>query len=514
MKKNIKKLLFVVCSAFFVLSCSDEFLVEEPQGAVVNANQLGDAVSLNPTLGEASVTGIYATMFTTATGGTQSQQDFGQKSFDIQTDMLSGDMPLSLSSFGWWRAGTTEFQSNLDFTRLDNFRVWRYYYRIVNLSNLVIESVGGNDANPEEESIKAILGQALAMRAHSYYNLTQLMINDVGASWTSATLPIYILPGLVGNAKSTTQEVYELMESDLDKAIVLLENYSRPSKAQVDKSVAQTMLAYVLASRRDRWADVATVTADALASTSATPLIADLAVAGQTAITDNINDIRGGFNDVGSQGWMWGVDINADIGLGLVSWWGHIDAFSFSYAGFGDNKAMDIGLYESMPADDIRREQFLIDPTATNHLQPYFKFYDIDRVFRGSSSIVKADYIYMRIEEVILLNIEALAQSGQEGDARTALENFVSTRLIGGDASFIAGLGGQDLIDEIYKQTRLELWGEGKAYFALKRNQETVTRGANHLSFIGENIPFDDERLTFEIPQQAIQDNNNITDQN
>ena len=114
----------------------------------------------------------------------------------------------------------------------------------------------------------------------------------------------------------------------------------------------------------------------------------------------------------------------------------------------------------------------------------------------------------------MLLNMEALAKSGQEPAARLALENFVATRLVGGDASFIAGLSGQDLIDEIYKQTRLELWGEGKAYFALKRNKETVRRGGNHLSFIGEEIPFDDERLTFEIPQQAIQDNNNISDQN
>lgn len=513
MKKNIKKLLAVLCSVVFVTSCTDDFLVEEPQGAIVNANQLGDAVSLNPELGEASVTGIYATMFTTATGGTTSQQDFGQKSFDIQTDMIASDMALSLSSFGWWRSGTTEFQSNEDFTRADNFRVWRYYYRIVNLANLVIESVGGNDANPEEESIKAILGQAFAMRAHSYYNLTQLMINDVEASWTSATLPIYDVPGLVGNAKSTTEEVYVLMESDLNKAIVLLENYSRPSKTQVDKSVAQTMLAYVLGSRRDRWADVASLTTDALNTTSATPMEVDLTTAGQTP-TFNVDDIRGGFNEVSSQGWMWGVDINADIGLGLVSWWGHVDAFSFSYAGFGDNKAMDLDLYESMPADDIRREQFLIDPTATNHLQPYFKFYDVDRAFRGSSQIVKADYIYMRIEEVMLLNMEALAQTGQEGPARTALESFISARLVGGDASFVAALTGQALIDEIYKQTRLELWGEGKAYFALKRNKETVRRGANHLSFIGQDIPFDDERLTFEIPQQAIQDNNNITDQN
>ena len=512
MKKTFKKLLLVPCVIFFAESCTDEFLDQEPQSNIITSSQLGEAVEVNPTLGEATVTGIYATMFTVGSGGSTSQQDFGQKTYDIYGDYLSGDMALSLSSFGWW-TNTTELQSTQDFTFGDNRQGWRYYYRIINLSNLVIESLGGNDANPDDEDIRALLGQAFAMRGHSYFYLTQFYIDDIGAAWTQPTLPIYTESGFEGNPKSTTEEVYNLIEDDLNKAINFLQNFSRTAKTQVDLSVAQTILAYALASRRDRWADVANLTADAITNSSATPMDVDLTTGPQTP-TSTANDIRGGFNDVNANGWMWGVDLNADIGLGLISWWGHIDAFSFSYAGFGDNKAMDIGLYESMPPDDIRREQFFNNPASTNHLQPFFKFYDSDRVFRGSAQIVKADYIYMRIEEPILLNIEALAKSGQEAAARTALESFVAARLTGGDASYVAALSGQALLDEIYKQTRLELWGEGKAYLALKRNMGTVTRGSNHLALPGTVIPFDDNRLTFEIPQSEIQNNNNINDQN
>lgn len=512
MKRYNNYCLGILSLVTLLFGCSDDFIVQEPEGAIINADQLSDAATLNPSLGEATVTGIYATMFTTETGGTTSQQDFGQKGYDIYLDMLSGDMALSLSSFGWYRARVTELQAPVDFTQQENFQPWRYYYRIINLANLIIENSGGNDANPEDAGIAAILGQALAMRAHSYFYLTQFYINDVTASFSSPTLPIYDVPGLVGNAKSTTEEIYTLMESDLNKAINLLEGFERPSKTQVDKTVAQSILAYVLASRRDRWADVATITNEILAETSAIPMnsVSDADLA-QMPVGD-INDIRGGFNQVDSQAWMWGVDLNADIGLGLVSWWGQIDAFSFSYAGFGDNKAIDIGLYDSMDDDDIRREQFIVNPAETNHLQPYFKFYDSDRVFRGSSQIVKADYIYLRIEEMILLNIEALANSGQEGEAVAALENFVATRV--GDASYVSALNGDALLDEVYKQTRLEFWGEGKSYLALKRNRATVSRGTNHLSFVGVDMAHDDERLTFEIPQREIQDNNNITTQN
>ncbi|MCK0115186.1 RagB/SusD family nutrient uptake outer membrane protein [Gelidibacter sp. F63206] len=501
MNTKIIRLAGIAFLTLMLSSCDEDYLVQEPS-QFINADQLAGAIELNPELGEATVTGIYSTMFTTGTGGTTSQQDYGQKGYDVYMDMLCSDMALTTSTYGWYRARITEYQAPLDFTQLENYQPWRYYYRVINLSNLVIESLGGADAVPESDDNKYVLGQALAMRAHSYFYLTQLFIHDVGASWTSPTLPIYTVPELVGNPKSPTQDVYALMESDLTKAISLLDGYVRPSKTQVNKPVAQVILAYVLASRRDRWNDVVTLTNEAMAGSGATLM----------GNNDTRDGIFGGFNDVNSNGWMWGVDLNDDIGLSLVSWWGQIDAFSYSYAAVGDNKGMDADLYNSMDADDVRRDQFLNNPSSSRHLQPLFKFYDSDRVIFGTSQIVKADYIYMRYAEVLLLNIEALARSGQEGPAQLALADFVSAR--GMDATYVSGLVGQPLYDEIYKQTRLELWGEGKSYLAMKRNQATIKRGPNHLSFVGVPIPYDDERLTFKIPQQEIQDNNSINDQN
>ena len=164
-----------------------------------------------------------------------------------------------------------------------------------------------------------------------------------------------------------------------------------------------------------------------------------------------------------------------------------------------------------MRADDIRSDQFFATPGA-NYLQPLFKQYDADRVPFGTSTQVKADYVYMRHAEMVLLEAEALAKSGQDGAARNVLHSLVDNRV--DDPSYIDALSGQALIDEIYMQTRWELWGEGKSYFAMKRNQATITRGSNHLSFVGESISHNDNRLTFEIPQREIQDNPFINDQN
>jgi hypothetical protein len=513
MKKTILNTMWFSVIALLLVSCGDDFLVEEPTGNEPTIKQIGEAGAVNPEINGAFMTGVYSTMFTTGTGGTGSQSDFGQKGFDIYSDMLTGDIALTLSTYGWYRAAITEFQAPLDFTQQENYQGWRYYYRVINRSNLVIETVLQEPQPEEEADLMAIINgltdenrhivaQAFAMRAHSYFNLTQLYINDVTASWNSPTLPIYVVADLVGNEKSTTEAVYQLIEDDLTRAISLMDDFSRPSKVEIDKPVAETILAYVLASHNDnRWTDVVALTNSAMSGSPASLMTAD----------DSINGILGGFNDVNASGWMWGIDLNVDIGLGLVSWWGQMDAFSYSYAAVGDNKAMDQGLYDSMRADDIRRNQFLDDPLSTRNLQPLNKFFDSDRIIFGSSQIVKADYIYMRYAEPLLLNIEALYHTNPAG-AKTALKDFAQTRI--DDVSYIDALNGQALLDEIYKQTRLELWGEGKSYYAMKRNKATTVRGDNHLTFVGEPIPWNDERMTLEIPLQEIQDNLFINDQN
>jgi hypothetical protein len=71
-------------------------------------------------------------------------------------------------------------------------------------------------------------------------------------------------------------------------------------------------------------------------------------------------------------------------------------------------------------------------------------------------------------------------------------------------------LSGQALLNEIYLQTRIELWGEGKSYLAMKRNKATITRGTNHLFEPGVAFPYTDPKLTFVIPQAEVLNNPNL----
>jgi len=201
---------------------------------------------------------------------------------------------------------------------------------------------------------------------------------------------------------------------------------------------------------------------------------------------------------------MWGVDLTSDNGLDLVSWWGQMDTYTYSYQWAGDRKAIDASLYAKIPATDARKVQFWPTTTSSYYLTPRNKFYDPARVVGGQRTVV-TDYVYMRVAEMYLLHAETAARSGDDGAARTSLKALLNLRLP--STTYVDGLSGQALLDEIYLQTRIELWGEGKSYLAMKRNKATIIRGANHLSNVGVAIPYNDDRLTFEIPQSEVQNN-------
>ena len=482
--------------AISTVSCGDDFL-EKPAlegSASLTSAQLEQASSIDPEVTGALMGGVYSLTFTFGSGGTTGHDDFGHKSYDIFSDMLSSDMSLSTSTYGWYRASITEYQAPQDFTFGDNRQVWRYYFRIVRGCNEVIDGLGGTDVTPESAANKAIMGQAKALRAHSYFYLTQFFQKEYDGA--EEILPIYRSATDLNGPKVAASEIYDLMEQDLTEAISLLDGYSRANKTEINKSIAQGIYAYVLGARGTDYAKAYNM--------------AKAAISGYSLMSSS--EITGGFNNVNTPGWMWGVDLNDEIGLGLVSWWGQMDYFAYSYPAFGDAKSMDQDLFDAIPANDFRKGQYVDNPGAYTHLMPLNKFYNAARTRYGVTRIVQDDYVYMRVAEMHLLAAEYAAFSGNDAQARTELKALVSQRVP--DASYIDTYSGQELKDEIYLQTRIELWGEGKSYLAMKRNKATVTRGSNHLSFVGASIPYNDERMTFEIPEGEIQFNPFISTQN
>lgn len=468
-----------------MFSCNDDYLITEPTETISSPDV------------EYRVNGLYNMMINAGTGGTTGHDDFGQKGYDIFLDLVQSDVVLDGTTYGWY-SGIANYSWIIDYTNTRNYTPWRYYYRLIYATNDIIDDLGGNDATEfASTKDKHFYGQAKAMRAYAYFYLMQMYTPTYNAS--EEAIPVYTskYPVGVANPKSTQAEVYNLIIKDLKDAEGYLADFSRNNKAKVDKNVVAGLLAYTYAA----------IGENALAATEAAKIVNStytITAKNDVAYDPDVTSSYQGFNDLKNPSWLWGFDITTENEMDLISWWGQMDIFTYSYSWVGDTKSIDAGLRAKIRPDDVRIKQFQMIPDYNDTYLGTGKFFTAART-EGGQRVVETDYLFMRADEFHLLYAETLAKSGQEGTAKAVLKNFLNNRI--DDTSFVDGLSGQALLDEIYDQTRIEMWGEGKAYLAMKRNNKPIVRGNTHLFYAGETIPVGDTKTYFKIPQAEILDN-------
>ena len=88
-----------------------------------------------------------------------------------------------------------------------------------------------------------------------------------------------------------------------------------------------------------------------------------------------------------------------------------------------------------------------------------------------------ADLVMMRTSEMYLIKAEAAAHlAGKESEAQQLLYTLRNARMKEGKTAAAVTETGDVLIQEIWKERRKELWGEGFALTDLIRNQQSVER--------------------------------------
>lgn len=497
-----KKIIYsIVATSLLMVGCSEDFLDPVRDTRVLTVEEVTAAAEINPAIIQGGLDGLYN--FLIEPGGVTNpirHYDLGQKGVDIWLDIISSDMALSANSYGWYQ-NTANLVSTVDFTRQENAIIWTYYYKVISTSNEIINQLGGNDAVPSSAETRHQYAQAKALRAYAYFYLIQIFQRNNDLSQP-------ILPYFVGDendnpAKVPASQIYALIESDLLQTIDLLDDFTRPSKDKIDAWVAKGLLAYSYASQGN-YAEAKNLSEEIITSS---PYVKT--TTGQLAFPG----AGSGFNDVNTASWMWGYDLTEELGHQLVDWWGQVDYFTYSYAAAGDRKAIDNGLYAQIPANDVRKTQF--STTNSTLLMPLNKFFDPARV-AAQQYIITTDLIFMRLDEFYLLYAESAAKTGDDAGAKLKLKELLESRLGGATnaATYVDPLSGQSLKDAIYLQTRIELWGEGKSYLAMKRNEATVTRGTNHVFRSGQSFAYDSDEMSFQIPQSEILNNPAITGQN
>ncbi len=518
----MKTKIFIIVSlalATLTTSCKKEFLEKEPTNFITN-KRLEDLAKNTPKAAEplqgAQLTGMYAWMYTAGSGGTDLfHYDFGQKGLDLALDNLSGDMTCLVGTGYNWLRKIQRFQNNRISTKLDTYIPWRYYYRLIYTANGIIESAGEvkeNSTKEEDISRRHTVGQALAVRGYAYFYLSQLYFTSYEPE--KKALPLYVDTKVPNHSKVSEKEVCEQVISDLTTSAKYLKDFQRTGKFQANAEVANSYLAYMYGFMGN-WEKMEQTSALVKANQLFTPMTAEEIVYGEEKDADgNITKITGtGFADVNTKGWIWGTDLTEDMGVGLVSFWGQLDVFSYSYAALaGCPRIMSDELYKQIRQDDVRKNQF-VDLTAekgpTYLYVPMNKFYSPKREWGGQNPMT-ADYVYLRVSEMYLLHAEALAHLGRDAEAKAELKEFLKGRIA--DLSYIDALSHDALLDELVLQTRIEFWGEGRALFAFKRCKKDIKLGTNR--FDSENqgkvIPWNDEKLTYVITENEVINNPNL----
>ncbi len=528
--KNIKILFFSFALLLGLASCS---LNHELTGSSITEEELA---SLDGTTYK-RVRGLYALMF--QYGG--DHQTFGQKSVDIATDILSGDMALTNSGYGWWSSEGNLVCSTTGAGRTS--QIWSTNYLIIANANNIIRMLDKKGAENWTQTDSLSYAESKTLRAYSYFNLAYLFSpspKDEGGQATQMnseyvdldpenlnlfenypTCPLYLAkdeeyaedgslkPAILAGVSNVYLEVCK----DLEDAIAIfelleLEGITRESKLNVNKDVAHVIAsyAYMQSARYFDDQELYQLSYDH----------AMLVVNNSTyEMLDYESVLTTGFSDVNNPSWIWGLDVTRENSTSLASFWGHIDIHTYSYAAAGAVLGIDKNLYDEIPATDIRKRWF--DPEKGYNYCPKNKFYDgsfdgndekdsrYDPVKTGSLEGVDRDWlndvVYMRVEEAHLLAAEAAFRAKNVDEAKNILSNFLLQR-DATTAAAVQSMNDADFERQLCFNWRVEMWGEGRALLTLKRFGQIANkkRGNNHYYQAEKEQTFDDYRMVFQLP--------------
>ena len=500
MTTKIKRILNIALVALLITgvsSCEKDFLETTP------TTDISDQDVFNTTEGAQTVlNGLYRWLREYNSGGTGRHEDMGQKSVDITLDVLDGrDVVIAYPAWYYF-----DHDLAFDFTQATYSKtrgLWDFYYQIINNCNNIIVNIDEADGDPAEKD--RIKGEALALRAHSYFYLVNIFQNAYIEGADQPGVPIYTEPATPeskGNPRGTVQDVYDQILTDLGDAIDFLpDDGSRGNKSHININVAQGMLARTHLVMGN-WGPAATA---ANAARDGYPL-------------DDAGTYTAGFNDYGAGEWIWGLPFQQDQQHYYYSFFSMYDLERA--AGYWQMRMSDT-LYQEFSATDIRAKlavgdyPLVVDKRdapigATALVRPADQW--VIRKFRDKADQT-GHYVMMRSAEMILIEAEAAAELTQDGVAQDLLF-LVQSRA---DANAVKSTNtGQDLIDEILMERRKELYGEGIAStLDLKRRDLPLDRTGSNYYFQG-SLPASTNRLTWQIPQAELDANENIglNDQN
>lgn len=479
MNKTLKNIALYamgpIMAAMALTACND--LDTLPEDRYVTAGQKEESIEQNPELAKAGVVGIASTYNQLMTVY-DLDFDFGWPSVMFMMDSGAVDMVSPNNGYNWFAYGAMYNWGTVN-NPMTNM-LWNYSYQVINSANTVLKNFSGEITDPE---LQLYAAQAHANRAYIYFTLAQMYQYTYKGHEDLPCVPL-VTDTSIDTKRATVAEVYEQILDDLDKAI----EYLTECGLGVD-NIAQAGLtrfvslgtAYGLRARvnlvMNKWTEAASDASQAITISGCTPY--SIAQASKPA-----------FNSESANNLMWCIflqETDRVVTSVIANWGSHMGSLSYGYAFAGGSRMINSSLYATIPATDCRKGWWLdedtsspnVTPAQLNYIaaspggaRPYLqvKFGPYQDALGTSTNA--APVIMMRVEEMYLIKAEATAMAG--GDGKSILEDFVKTYR---DPSYTCSVSsGQAFQDEVWRQRRIEFWGEGLSYLDLLRLNKPLDR--------------------------------------
>lgn len=507
------KLRYLFPAAALMLASSCDDLNTRPEGSTVVEEQVtGDQL-------EKQVVGMYEELNGALnTFGSSDHTDYGIPSMNLRLD--SDGMDLVAQNTGYNHYNSSLTYTDRIYTSSGTLFIWYRNYKIIRAANYIIGKIDASTADPY---MKSYLAEAKSLRAYAYLNLAQCYQFTYKDNESQPCVPILTEKTSLNdgndNPRQTVQTVYDQIISDLTDAITLFEE-TQGVVARRDKMAVNIDVAHGLRARaRLVMQEYAGAREDAEAVLEHYSPYTRAEVSHPTFVSAN------------DHSWVWGLIYNENsysVQTGIINWPSHLCSLvSNGYTTGGSiYRCINTNLFNRISPSDVRYGWWLDENGYSANLEGHedykavveeknvdayatMKFAPAD--YSASSTYNTQDYPMMRAEEMELIRIECLAHESLTS-AKLALREFVTNYRDDSFETYAQTL--EDFIDEVWFQRRIELWGEGFAFFDIMRLHKDIDRtNSNFAADYQWVIKADSPILLFRIPQDELRANQAISEQ-
>ena len=535
MKKAIFSLLVAAAAVSVLPGCIQETLPLE--GAATSDQMAQSSVAM-----KGSVDGMVAQAYQPYYfygSDNQLEYDISYAGLLITYSRMTNDLVNNSATIGydWWcgYCGAYGYVMNADNNR--QTVPYMSLYKIIKSANDIIGPLAGvEELNADQ---KVYLGTAYVYRALMYHDIYNMYLpapnkyTDV-SKVEGLTAPIIVSSAEEETEYKTARAPKEVMSafvlSDLDKAEALLANYKPTSARYPGLAVVYGLKARMYMAILD-YANAAKYARMAIVASGKTPLT-----------EAEWHNPKQAFCDAnGNNSWMWYYTISGNNMGNLCNPTG----FLAGEADWGYNSLTHLAihkwLYDRLNRTDFRKRSF-IDPDRKTYPASYYEWgdqagflkdYPFEKLPNYMSLKIRCkeadwqtysvggavDWPIMRVEEMYLIEAEAVGMSQGEDAGIALLESFMQTYRDPGysyakaSATFSEGFV-KNFQEEVLFQKRVEFLEEGVGFFDAKRIRPGIKTWYKGSNVIHDTMKYDIEEVSpywnFVIPTREIENNDYI----